>query len=199
MRRVGSFILLAALLESGAALGQSTIKQPGARAHYLFEAEPHLSLGLFDPPGWGAGTGVGFGFRGSVELVKNGFVPKLNNSVAIGFGADYVRYDGWEGPRGTCERFATAPSGVPVCVQASHSVDHVNYLYFPVVMQWNFWLTRQWSVFGEPGLALHLQDGQLELDPFVFFAGGRFHLGDRVTLTLRIGYPTFTFGASFLL
>src|SRR4051812_29366311 len=80
------------------ARAQSTIKQPGERPHYVFEAEPHIDLGLFDPPGFGAGTGIGFGFRGSVQLLQNGFIPKLNNSVALGFGADYLRYDGWEGP-----------------------------------------------------------------------------------------------------
>jgi hypothetical protein len=192
-------LALTAFCFSQGARAQSTIKHPGERPHYVFEAEPHIDLGLFDPPGFGAGTGIGFGFRGSVQLLENGFIPKLNNSIAIGFGADYLRYDGWEGPRGACEHFVTGPSGIPICVRASHSVDHVNYFYLPVVMQWNFWLHRRWSVFGEPGLALHFEDGELELDPFVFYAGGRYHLSDRITLTLRVGYPTFSFGASFLL
>src|SRR3954463_13799367 len=77
---------------------QSTIKRPGDHPHYVFEAEPHLVAGLFDPPGFGSGTGLGLGFRGTVELVPNGFISKLNNSVGIGFGLDYLRYDGWQGP-----------------------------------------------------------------------------------------------------
>ncbi len=178
---------------------QSTIKQPGERPPYSFEAEPHLGAGLFDPPGFGGGTGLGVGFRGTIELAKNGFIAKLNNSVGIGFGLDYLRYDGWQGPRGTCERFVSGPSGTPICVRASNSIDHVNYFYVPVVMQWNFWLHRKWSVFGEPGLALYVQDGQLEFTPFVLFVGGRYHLTDRITLTMRLGYPTFSFGLSFLL
>ncbi len=181
------------------ARAQSTIKQPGERPHYFFEAEPHLDTGLVDPPGFGGGLGLGLGLRGTIELVKNGFIPKLNNSIGIGFGVDYLRYDGWQGPRGMCERFETGPSGTQICVRASSSIDHVNYFYVPVVMQWNFWLHRKWSVFGEPGLALYVQDGRLEFTPFVLYVGGRYHLTDHVTLTLRIGYPTFSFGASFLL
>ena len=200
MRRIFALPALAvAVLLSQSALAQSTVKHPGDRQPYYFEAEPHLNLGLFDPPGYGAGSGLGLGFRGSIELVKNGFIPKLNNPVAIGFGVDYLRYDGWQGPRGACQQFVTAPSGVPVCVRTSRDIDHASYFFLPVVLQWNFWLHRNWSVFGEPGLALYFQDGQLELDPFVFYAGGRYHLTDRVTLTLRVGYPTFSFGASFLL
>jgi hypothetical protein len=181
------------------ARAQSTIKQLGARTAYYFEAEPHLAFGLFDPPGFGGGTGVGGGFRGTLELVKDGFIPKLNDSVGLGFGVDYLRYDGWQGPRGACEQFVPGPSGVPICVRASSSIGHVDYFYLPVVMQWNFWLHRKWSVFGEPGLSLYFQDGDLELEPFVFFAGGRYHITDRIALTMRLGYPTFTLGISFLL
>ncbi len=179
---------------------QSTIKRPGDRPNYSFEAEPHLALGLFDPPGYGAGTGLGFGFRGTVELVKNGFIPKLNNSVGIGFGLDYLRYDGWQGPRGYCEERYSGPAGVPICARVSGVGDgNVNYFFIPVVMQWNFWLHRRWSVFGEPGVALYVEDGRFKFDPFLFYAGGRFHITDSVALTMRIGYPTFSLGVSFLL
>jgi hypothetical protein len=188
-----------ALAAARPALAQSTIKQPGARPSYYFEAEPHLLAGVFDPPGWGSGTGLGVGFRGAVEILKDGFIPRLNDSVAIGFGLDYLRYDGWEGPRGLCERFAPAPSGTRVCVRASDSIGHVDYFYLPVVMQWNFWLHRKWSVFGEPGMAFYFQDGDFDWDPIVLYAGGRYHFSDRIALTLRLGYPTFSLGVSFLL
>jgi hypothetical protein len=186
------------LLGAGSARAQSTIKQPGARQAYAFEAEPHLNLGLIDPPGFGGGTGWGVGFRGTVEILRNGFIPKLNNSIGIGFGLDYLRYDGWQGPRGQCERFTPGPAGVPICVQVSGR-DHVNYFFVPVVMQWNFWLHRKWSVFGEPGVALYFDDGHLDFEPFVLYAGGRYHITERVTLTMRLGYPSFSLGVSFLL
>jgi hypothetical protein len=199
-------LLLPALLASlllcfaSPAQAQSTIKRPGDRPAYTVELEPHLALGLFNPPGWGEGTGLGLGFRGSVELVKNGFIPKLNNSVALGFGLDYLRYDGWHGPRGYCEERVTGPAGVPICRRISGGgYGDVNYFYLPVVMQWNFWLHRRWSVFGEPGVALYVMDGHLKFDPFVFYAGGRFHITNNIALTMRIGYPTFSLGVSFLL
>jgi hypothetical protein len=195
---ISACLALACLVLPLAANAQSIIRQPSQHPRYYFEAEPHLAFGLLDPPGFGGGTGLGFGFRGTVQLLDQGFIPKLNDSVGIGFGLDYLRYDGWQGPRGVCAQFAPGPGGVPICVRTT-ALDHVNYFYVPVVMQWSFWLHRQWSVFGEPGAGLHFEDGQLEFDPFIFYAGGRFHLSERITLTLRIGYPTLTFGASFLL
>jgi hypothetical protein len=191
--------LLGLVAWSTDARAQSTIKQPGARPAYYFEAEPHLLAGLLDPPGFGAGTGLGLGFRGTIELAKDGFLPKLNDSVGIGFGLDWLRYDGWDGPRNYCQERITGPAGVPICLRAPASGGSIDYFYLPVVLQWNFWLHRKWSVFGEPGLAMYVEDGDVELTPFVLYAGGRFHLTDRVALTLRVGYPTFSFGASFLL
>ena len=195
---LGLATLAATALVADPAAAQSTIKQPGNRPGYVFEAEPHLALGLFDPPGFGAGTGLGAGFRGTVEIVKNGFISKLNNSVGIGFGLDYLRYDGWQGPRGQCERFEPGPAGVPICVRVSGR-NHVNYFFLPVVMQWNFWLHRKWSVFGEPGVAFYFDDGHFDFSPFVLYAGGRYHITDRITLTMRLGYPAFSLGVSFLL
>jgi hypothetical protein len=202
MPRLFLRLLLAfSLLAVGAtpAFAQSTIKQPGQRTPYVFEAEPHLNLGL-DPPGLGAGTGWGVGFRGTVEILKNGFIPKLNNSVGIGFGLDYLRYDGWQGARGQCERFETGPAGVPICVRVNGTgTNHVNYFFLPVVMQWNFWLHRKWSVFGEPGVTFYFEDSRLKFTPFALYAGGRYHITERIALAMRVGYPTFSLGVSFLL
>jgi len=88
-------------------------------------------------------------------------------------------------------------AGVPVCVQVSGR-NHVNYFYLPVVMQWNFWLHRKWSVFGEPGVAIYFDDGKAEFTPFVVYAGGRYHFNDRIALTMRLGYPSFSLGVSFM-
>lgn len=186
---------LTAALEARA---QSTIKRPGQRPAYSFELEPHALLGAFEPPGDGRGTGLGLGARGTVDLLKDGFLPKLNDSVGIGFGLDFVRYGGNEQPRGYCTRFATGPTGVPVCVETTSAYGRRSYFYLPVVMQWNFWLHRKWSAFGEPGFLLYFSDGDLRFTPFVVFLGGRYHFTDSVALTLRLGYPTISLGASFL-
>ncbi|MBX3227134.1 MAG: hypothetical protein KIT84_35640 [Labilithrix sp.] len=75
-----------------------------------------------------------------------------------------------------------------------------NTIFLPVAMQWNFWLTNHWSVFGEPGLgfaANRHRDAHL-VNP-ILMLGGRYHFNDKVSLTMRIGYPSFSIGASFFL
>jgi hypothetical protein len=67
----------------------------------------------------------------------------------------------------------------------------------PVVMQWNFWLSTHWSVFGEPGIALGSGDRTV-LWPS-FYVGGRFQFTDRIALTMRAGYPDTSIGVSFFL
>jgi hypothetical protein len=71
-------------------------------------------------------------------------------------------------------------------------------IYVPVVLQWNFWLSTHWSVFGEPGLAFGSGGPYSGVFP-AFFAGGRFHFTDRVALTIRLGYPDVSIGVSFFL
>ena len=72
------------------------------------------------------------------------------------------------------------------------------YFFIPVVMQWNFWLSTHWSVFGEPGLGF-TNGARTALDPFVFYAGGRFNFTEHIALTLRVGYPDISVGVSFFL
>jgi hypothetical protein len=170
------------------------IKNRGDHPHYWFEAEPHVVLGFIEPPGYAAGTGFGLGFRGSIPIVRNGFVPSINDSVAIGFGVDFAHY----GRGDFCNDGGNLNNN---CSRTR--INGFNEFYFPVVLQWNFFLSRNWSVFGEPGLALnyHSWGGprSIDVDPFIFFLGGRYHFTDKVTLTMRIGYPAFSVGCSFLL
>ncbi|HEY1697531.1 MAG TPA: hypothetical protein VGG39_35455 [Polyangiaceae bacterium] len=72
------------------------------------------------------------------------------------------------------------------------------YFFIPVVMQWNFWVSTHWSVFGEPGVGF-TNGPHLPIDPLIFYAGGRFHFSDRVALTIRLGYPDVSVGVSFFL
>ena len=73
-------------------------------------------------------------------------------------------------------------------------------LFIPIVMQWNFWLSSHWSVFGEPGVgfAANPERARDAVHP-AFYAGGRYHFNDTISLTLRIGYPSLSVGVSFLL
>src|SRR6185312_1309652 len=70
-------------------------------------------------------------------------------------------------------------------------------VYIPIVMQWNFWLSTHWSVFGEPGIGFGSGPRQ-NVWP-TLFAGGRFHFTDKIALTLRVGYPAVSIGVSFFL
>jgi hypothetical protein len=196
-----SRLLAAAAFAAVTALGtsahaQSIIKNPGDHPDYQVEAEPHLNFGWANR--W-ASNGYGVGARFSIPIVKNGFVPTINNSVAISFGLDYLRYSG-------CYFRGVAFGNTDYGCGAS-------FLLFPVAMQWNFWLSPKWSVFGEPGLYIYhgiyddfcdarfgaacSQPSRTSAD-FLFHAGGRFHFNDTVALTLRVGYPTVSFGVSFL-
>jgi hypothetical protein len=162
------------------------IKRPGAHPNYDFEAEPHLLLAPFGFPG-NRTDGFGLGFRGTVVLVDNGFVPKINNSVGLSFGLDWVAFDN--------DRFCNNNGINNDC----DDFDDFSHVWLPVVMQWNFFLSRNWSLMAEPGMALSIGDDDIDLDPFVLYLGGRWHFSDSATLTMRFGYPTFSVGVSFLL
>ena len=73
-------------------------------------------------------------------------------------------------------------------------------------MQWNFWLSRNWSVFGEVGPSVRFQqvddmpnENAIAFDPLSAFVGGRWHFAEYSSLTMRAGYPSFSVGVSFLL
>ena len=163
------------------------IKRPGQHPQYDFELEAH---GIYDWA-WPA-TGPGLGVRANIPLFHNGPIDTINNNMAIGFGVDMswwsyghrVRRFGrrcWDDWDGRC-------SGTT--------------LWIPVVLQWNFYLTEIISVFGEPGAAIRYVSwyDDSHFHPFVpvFGGGARFQFGDRVGLTVRIGYPYASVGANIL-
>jgi hypothetical protein len=200
------FVLVAVLLGVGfgaraAHAEDMIIKRPGDHPIYSVEIEPHLTLAFFVPTA--GSSGVGLGGRFTIPVVKNGFVSSINNSVGIGFGLDWIHYNGcyrnWGNPY-SCANFET--------------------FLLPVVMQWNFFLSTHWSVFGEPGLAITINSygscvdfyfddrgnrvncgpspNRLGVNPFVLFLGGRYHFSETVALTMRIGWPYASIGVSFM-
>ncbi len=180
---------------------ETLIKQPGRQPAYSVELEPHLLLGLGSAPGVDYSTGAGYGVGGrvSIPLVKEGFIKTINDSVALGLGLDYLHYAG-KATWGGCSRWEPGPAGTSICVATRGGGGDANVLILPVVMQWNFWLTDKFSVFGEPGVALTDHQGEgFGFSPFVIWAGGRYHFNPNATLTLRVGYPSVALGVSFLL
>lgn len=168
---------------------------------YQLELEPHFVAGT-DPPGPGSGSGVGAGVRASFVLLPEGFIRNVNDSVALGAGLDFGHYYGhwwYDDRRDQCTHFETGPNGTEVCTDTTSYGGSYNYVYVPVVMQWNFWLTDRWSVFGEPGINLYfVSHHSLDVSP-ALYAGGRFQVARGITITGRLGYPACSIGVSFML
>jgi hypothetical protein len=190
------------LLFAAPAHAQSIIKQPGNHPDYGLELDPHLVAQYADVPYTNAGIGVGMRF--SIPFVKNGPITTINNNIGISFGLDWAHF----GDDGLCHGRGYAPFYPNTC-----NGDEV---WFPVTAQWNFFLTRIISVFGEFGLAAHYTswgyDGPCDvgggnctyhthnLDLFepVFWGGGRFLFSRKAGLTVRLGWPYLSVGASIL-
>jgi hypothetical protein len=202
-RRALTFVatLSVALLGiASTAAAEGDVASGAAPASHRFEIEPHVALGTA-PPGFGIGSGIGAGLRASVAILPNGILPSVNDSLAIGVGLDYVRYHGkWSlnGFHDRCLQFQTGPDGTQICTDITSNGGDYTYLYVPIVVQWNFWLSGRFSVFVEPGVDVyHLGDHGFGVVPALDL-GGRWHLSKHTALTLRLGYPTVAIGLSFL-
>jgi hypothetical protein len=189
-----------ALSAATPAAAQGIINRPGDHPRYSVEIEPHFVAGFISPIG--GSSGLGPGGRFSIPIVENGFVPSINNNVAIGFGIDWLHYNG-------CWRN-----------YAYFNCNNIDSFWFPGVMQWNFFFTPRWSAFGEIGAALYYVSwgddcydyvvnnqrivgcyaaprNHVQFDGIIA-AGGRFHITEKVALTGRVGYPYFSFGVSIM-
>jgi hypothetical protein len=181
---------------------QSVVRQPGNHPDYSFEIEPHLAFQWMNR--YGADSGFGPGARFNIPFFHNGPIKTINNNMGISFGLDLTFGGGGYG-----------------CYPADRRINgydcSVTEIWLPVAMQWNFFLTKVISVFGEPGFAIaHRRwtypwycDGAnrpmcdadfntTSLEP-IFAGGGRFMFSDRVGATVRLGFPMITAGINILL
>jgi hypothetical protein len=129
------------------------IGHPRQHIDYVFELEPEAVF-VFNRP---LDDGPGLGVRGSIPVMFNGFIPSVNNSVAVTFGFD------------------------------KDPAFHGHTYNVPVALQWNFWLHRNFSIFGEPGVFIHFADkthAYLQV-----WGGARAHFTDWVALTARVSLP----------
>ena len=183
------------------------IKSPGAHPHYGVEVEPHVVLQWGDHP-WGhSKDGWGLGARATIPIIEDGPIGKINNSMGIGFGLDWAHFSDY------CWDYWYR--GDPVNSPYANEKCTANTLWFPVVLQWNFWIHKSISVFAEPGLAIvhrswdvwwhdggcaagwcKRADSETTVEPLLLFGGARFHINDRSAVTLRIGWPYLSLGAS---
>lgn len=185
-----------------AAHAQSIIKQGNASRSYKVEIEPRGIFAPFPPPrGW-ASAGLGGGINFGINLAPKGFLPSVYDSVALGIGLDFVQYFGGGPSTSECVEWQGSGDSA-ICVRTRSGSGPALLVYTPVVMQWNFYLTPKWSVFGEPGFAMFFRSAPHEnlgvgAIPTVS-VGGRYHFSNKATLTMRLGYPYTTIGVSFFL
>lgn len=112
---------------------RTEIRRPYDHPAYTVELEPHFVMQWTDLP-FRTDVGVGLGFRASIPVLDPGPIPRFNNNLAVSFGVDWAHFGGCRADEPDCAG---------------------NDFWFPVVMQWNFFLTRWWSVFPEIGIAIH--------------------------------------------
>jgi hypothetical protein len=189
------------VLVAAPARAESVIKHPGQHPRYSVELEPHLLFAWANPPRIHVpgDSAYGIGARFSIPVAPDGLIRSINDSVAVGFGGDWLHYTGGRFA-GRCTRTVPGLAGTTVCVDTTAEGGNSDLLLFPVVFQWNFWLTDVISVFGEPGVAFsYYEDGGLDFSPFVIWGGARFRVADSMAITLRLGVPTISAGISFLL
>jgi len=184
------------------ARAQSIIRQPGNHPDYAWEIEPHLAFQWSDRQGNDSGFGPGARFN--IPFVHNGPIKTINNNMGITFGLDVTFGGGGYG----C---------YPVDRRIAGYDCSVTEVWLPVAMQWNFFLTKVVSVFGEPGFAIahrrwsypwycngannavcDTRFNSTTVEP-VFWAGGRFMFSDKVGATIRVGFPMITAGVNILL
>lgn len=183
------------------ALASAQIKEPGNHPLYPAELEPHLVVQWNDYAPC-ANDGFGPGFRATIPFLDNGPVPKINNNMGIGFGLDWAHAS----INNACANYRFYGSNSSADIWS-----------IPVVVQWNFFLLRKVSVFGEAGLVLqhrrydNIYGGANCGNGFCsgsfndntvngsFSVGGRFLISDSVGFLLRIGYPYLSAGVSILL
>ncbi len=208
MRFTQTCVVLGMLAVSAVASAQqrSEIKEPGNHPTYNWELEPHLVVeGVWNDYAPCTNTGFGPGVRATIPFLDNGPIPKINNSMGIGFGLDWAHSSVGNG---NCYRNNGNFYG------NGFTADIWS---IPVVVQWNFFLLHHLSVFGEGGLVLEHRRYDVGVagvtcnngfcsnsysDSTVdgtFSVGGRFLISDSVGFLVRLGYPYFSAGVSILL
>ncbi len=173
-------LTLLAPFATSEAHAETIIKRPSEHPNYRAELEPHLSLIPWRPVAYRRtyrrdafrDWEVGAGFRATIEIADPAFIPKLNNTIGITFGADIT--------------------GCPGCYGGYW------YMRAPVGLQWNFWLFKRFNAFAEFGVQPLVQRF-FDATYFDFFAqaGGRVMFSDKAAFTFRVGYPYITLGVSF--
>lgn len=129
------------------------------------------------------------------------YIFEAEPHLLIGYSGPFLENDNFGvGFRGTVNIADGFVPSINDSVGVTFGFDFATHdrFFVPIALQWNFWLSTHFSVFGEPGIGFGTSDGDQVVYP-IFFGGGRFHVTDRIAITLRVGYPEASIGCSFLL
>jgi hypothetical protein len=149
------------------------------RSGYLLDSSPQerpmlLAVHAVLPySGWAfGGFGIGVGGTFYIPLVKNGFIPPVNDEFGIDFGADFLFYPGY---------FAGFS------------------MYVPVSALWTFHITDTFSAYVKVGIALRIWPGFV--NPFypdlVSVVGLNWMFAKSIGLRAELGYPGVKVGILF--
>lgn len=193
----GTAIASLCLGMTATARAETVIRHPGQHTPYGFELEPHLVFDWLDDSHW-VGDGIGPGLHMAVPFMHQGPISSINNNMALKFGLD-ITFGGrcYWGSR----------------YRERYDCDSTSFM-LPVALQWNFYITDIITTFGEVGLAIRHSrwpysfncnaNGTCQAtdsDTYALFysaVGAKFMFGRSVGLTVRMGYPHVTIGASIL-
>ena len=167
--------LLSAVIASSLAFADDEVGSEGGggsgmrRSGYLLDASAQtrpMLLGIHAIIPYGhfyGGFGIGAGATFYIPLVKDGFIPPVNDEFGIDFGADVVLF------------FYYAPFS----------------LTFPVCALWTFHITDKFSAYVKLGIALKIHPGWAYpiFPDFVSVVGINFMLSKGFGLRAEAGYP----------
>lgn len=189
MRNLTRLALLSFVLASSLALaqeGSETSEGGGSgmrRSGYLLDRSPQqrdMRLAVFGvlPYGYfGYGFPIGVGATFYIPLVKDGFIPPVNDEFGLDFGADLVFFPGY--------------GGAPVA------------FWLPVSVLWTFHFTDKFSVYAKAGVALRIWPGHFSTfgnavwPDFIGAVGLNFMLSKAFGLRAEAGYPGIKLGVLF--
>ena len=178
MRNLTRLAFLSAVFVSSLALAQEGDGGGGMRrSGYLLDASPQerdmkLAVHAIVPYGhFYGGFGIGAGANFYIPLVKDGFIPPVNDEFGIDFGADLVFF------------FYYAPFSITL----------------PVCALWTFHITDKFSAYVKLGVSLKIHPGwAFPVYPdFVSMVGLNFMLSKSFGLRAEAGYPGLRLGVLF--
>lgn len=136
-------------------------------AHHIDDVRVDVHV---DAGGYGS---LGIGIRADIPLLRDGILANTDDELALSPGADMFFSDFYP------DYYGGGPYVIP-----------------SVVLQWNFYLAPNWSVFPEAGVAFYVGDRHwMRRERSVYAVadlglGARYHFSPRNALLARISTPT---------